>query len=150
MRGRWISVLIVVLMVIGICLAQTRPGHAVLRDAGLFQVPSSYTELAFTAPASLPSQLKSKKARIKVSFGIHNVSGSSQMYRWSIIMVRSGQSHLKASGDVSAIAHGRATIAKTVAIACIGGRLQVIVKLASPAESIDFWAACASHSGSAQ
>ena len=83
MGGRWISVLIVVLMVLGICLAQTRPGHAVLRDAGLFQVPSSYTELAFTAPASLPSKLKSKKARIKVSFGIHNVSGSSQMYHWS-------------------------------------------------------------------
>jgi len=131
------------LVVVSAGVAQTSAGHGLLKDVGLFQAPPSYTELAFTNPQSLPTQLSSEQASIPVSFGIHNVSGSSHTYRWSIELVRSGRSQLKAAGVVSAPAQGRATVDRTVAMPCVGGQLQVVARLASPAESIDLWVACA-------
>ena len=147
MKGRWSAVALVALVLLGAGLAQTRPGRVLLQSAGLRQVPASYKELALTAPSSLPVKLKSAHAPIEVSFGIHNVSVSPQTYRWSVTFVRSGRSHVKASGVIRAQVQGRATVAKTFATVCVGGRLQVVVRLAMPAESIDFWATCVSSSG---
>jgi hypothetical protein len=147
-RGRWRAIVLVDLVVLSVGLLQTSPGHALLRDTGLFEVPTSYTELAFTTPAGLPDQLASEHASIEVSFGIHNVSASARTYRWSIALVRSDKSQVKASGVVNAPAHGHATVGRTVATVCAGGRLQVVVRLASPAESIDFWATCLGHTRS--
>ena len=138
--------MLMALVMLSAGFAQTRQGHALLQGVGLYEAPTSYSELAFTAPGNLPRQLKSEHAPIGVSFGIHNVSGSSRTYRWSIVLARSGQSHVKASGVVSVPAQGRVTVARTVAMACAGGRLQVVVRLASPAESIDFWATCPAQS----
>jgi hypothetical protein len=123
-------------------LAQTGEGHAALQDLGLFQTPTSYTELAFTTPRDLPAQMQADHAPIKVSFGIHNVSGSSQDYHWSITLVQSAQRRVSASGVTSAQAQGRVTVARTVDASCSNGRLQVVVGLAAPAESINFWVTC--------
>jgi hypothetical protein len=144
MKGRWSAVALMALVLLGAGLAQTRPGRGLLQGAGLLQVPSSYTELAFTVPSNVPVKLKSRHALIGVSFGIHNVSDSQRTYRWTIIFVRSGRSHVKASGAVRAPGQGQALVAKNFATVCVGGRLQVVVQLAIPAESIDFWTTCAS------
>ena len=68
MRGRWSALGFAALVVLGVGLSQTSQGHALLKDTGLYQVPTSYTELSFTTPNSLPASLKSERAPIDVSF----------------------------------------------------------------------------------
>lgn len=142
MRSWWSAFVLVALVVVGAGLAQTRQGHVLLSDAGLYKVPTSYTELAFTAPDSIPDQLKSQRVPLGLSFWIHNASGSPRNYRWSIVTMRAGKSHVEATGVASTPGQGRVTVARTVVLACVGGRIQVVVRLAAPAESIDFWATC--------
>jgi hypothetical protein len=123
-------------------LAQTGSGHTLLRAAGLYEEPASYTELAFSTPGDLPSALAKPSASVKVSFGIHNVSDSPRSYDWSIALVHSGVSQVKASGAASTSAQGRTAVTKSVTAACSSGRVQVVVRLASPAQSISFWLTC--------
>lgn len=133
--------LIAVVAVI-VSLAQTGPGYALLKDAGLYKEPASYTELAFSAPANLPARLTSKETSVRLAFRIRNVSGSSRGYRWSVVLVHAGRSKVAASGAVAVPAQGQISVAKTLPLTCTGGRLQVIVRLADPRESVDFWATC--------
>lgn len=143
MRGRWSLLSLVALVVICVGLAQTSQGHALLRDAGLYEVPASYTELAFTDAGALPNTLTLAKKQVPVSFSVHNVSGSSQTYQWSIAVTRDGKSQVKAAGTVGVPAQGKATVTRSVTTACgTAPKVQVVVRLASPAESIDFWALC--------
>jgi hypothetical protein len=135
-------VLLVVMVLLCVGLAQTNQGHVLLSDVGLYEQPASYAELTFTAPGDLPSALPSSNSPIDVSFSIHNVSGAASAYQWSVILTKTGQSHVKASGTATAPAQGRVTVTKSVAMACVGGRLQVLVRLARPAESVDFWVTC--------
>ena len=130
-------------------LAQTGTGHAVLREAGLLQAQPDYTALAFTYPQSLPRQLRSEHASIDVSFGIHNITGSPRTYRWSIMLVRSGRTQLNFAGVLRIPDKGSSTVDRNIETSCVGGRLQVVVRLASPAESIDFWTACRPQARSA-
>ena len=135
-----IALIVLVLLCVG--LAQTSPGHVLLGDVGLYEQPASYTELAFTAPADLPTSLPTPNSPINVSFDIRNVSGTARAYQWSVVLTRNGQSHVKATGAVTAPAQGRVTVTKSVAMTCVAGRLQVQVRLASPAQSTDFWVTC--------
>jgi hypothetical protein len=147
MRG---LVLLVALVVLCVGLAQTSQGHVLLGDVGLYEQPASYTELTFTSPGDLPSALPSPNSPINVSFGIHNTSGAVRAYQWSIVLAKASQSNVKATGTVTAPAQGRVTVTKSVAMACVGGRLQVLVRLASPAESVDFWVTCPANARSAR
>lgn len=157
MRGRWSLLSLVALVVICVGLAQTSRGHALLSDAGLYKEPASYTELAFATPDALPDSLLSAKGaegqtkgRIPVSFSVRNVSGSSQAYQWSIT-VTGGKSQVKAAGTVGVPAQGKATITKSVTAACgTGPTLQVVVRLASSAESIDFLVSCPASTSAAK
>lgn len=143
MRRWWGAVVVVALVVLGAGLAQTGAGHTLLQAAGLYEAPSSYTELAFTDPANLPTRLKSEHASIHVSFSVHNVSNVSRAYDWSVEFVRSSHTHVGASGVATVLAQGRTVVARTVAVGCVvGGRLHVVVRLVSPSESIGFWATC--------
>lgn len=144
MRGRRGALGLTALVVLVVGLSQTSKGHALLQDTGLYQVPTSYTELSFTTPNSLPVSFEAERTSIDVSFLIHNVSGSRRTYDWSIVLVRSGQSHLETSGAADAPEQGYVKITRTVTMACVGGQLQVVVRLANPAESIDYWATCSS------
>lgn len=142
MRKGWSALISAALVVACVGLAQTGTGHAALREAGLLQAPPGYTALAFSHPQSLPTQLRSEHASIDVSFGIHNASGTPRTYRWSIVLVRSGRTHLKAAGVLRMSAEGSSSIDRIVTTSCMGGRLQVVVRLATPTESIEFWTAC--------
>jgi hypothetical protein len=141
-QGRSVFLLLIVLGVLGVGLAQTSRGHAVLGDMGLYETPPSYTELAFTNAGSLRNSLGSENGLIGVEFGIHNVSGRSRAYHWSIVAVQRGVSAVKAAGAVTVHSQGRATVSRNVALRCAAGREQVVVRLASPAESIDLWLTC--------
>lgn len=128
-------------------VAQTPAGHSALASAGLFNEPASYTSLAFAAPQSLPEQLQARHANLDASFRIHNSSGGSRSYQWSITVLRHGRARRVASGAVRVEPGSAATVARQVAISCAGGQLRVAVNLSRPAESIDFWTACAPGKG---
>ena len=127
---------------LALALAQTSPGHALLRKAGLYEEPAGYTSLAFTDPQSLPAQLSPVPSRVSVSFGISNGSADPRSYQWSVLLHRAGQVKHLAAGEVEVPAGESTTVAPVVTAACSAGQAQVSVQLAAPAESIAFWLAC--------
>ena len=148
-RGRWSLLSIAALVMVCAGLAQTSAGHAVLRETGLYKVPATYTELSFTNPGS--SALASVKGQVSVSFSVHNVSGLARSYQWSVAVARDGKSQVKAVGDVGVPAQGRTTVTKSVTEACATSPdFQVVVRLATPAESIDFWVLCPVNTSAAK
>lgn len=150
MRGWWSAFALIALAALIAGLAQTSEGHAVLRKAGLYATPVSYSELAFNDPGALPSVLAPGRSPVRVSFEIHNVSGGQRDYRWSIQLVRSGRRQLTASGTASVAASRYASVTRTVSVTCVNESIQMVIRLASPAESIDFWLSCPNHSRSAR
>ena len=130
------------LVVAVVGLAQTSPGHSLLREVGLYAEPATYTALAFTNPQSLPSHLSAAPAQVAVSFAVSNVSPDPHRYSWSIVLEAAGQTSRVAAGEVGVPAHGHATVTRTVTASCPGGQAVMAVRLAAPAESIDFRAAC--------
>lgn len=130
------------LVVAVVGLAQTSPGHSLLREVGLYAEPATYTALAFTNPQSLPSHLSAAPAQVAVSFAVSNVSPDPHSYSWSIVLEAAGQTSRVAAGEVGVPAHGHATVTRTVTASCPGGQAVMAVRLAAPAESIDFRAAC--------
>lgn len=142
MKGRWHLLLLVAAVLAFVSLAQTSQGHTLLADAGLYETPAVYTELAFSQPTALPTTLKEPGGDVTVSFGIHNVSATVRAYEWSIVVVHDGKSQVKASGTAPVPSQGRTSIARSVVAACASGQTQVVVRLAAPAESINFWMTC--------
>ena len=144
MKGRWHLLLLLVAVLACVNLAQTSQGHVLLADIGLYEAPATYSELAFSQPAALPGSLKEPGGDVKVSFDIHNVSNSERIYQWSIIVVNAGKSQIETTGNTPVSAQGRIGIAKSVMAACVSGRTEVFVRLATPApvESISFWMTC--------
>jgi hypothetical protein len=138
----WVALAVLVPIMAG--LAQTGAGHSALRAAGLAAPPASYVALSFTDPQALPAQLHSKVSTVKVSFVIHDTPGApvSRIYRWSVLVSQAGSTLPAAAGQVRVPAGGERTIRTTVLTTCTAPRLRLAVQLASPAESIDFWAAC--------
>lgn len=130
-------------------LAQTSAAHALLRKAGLYEPPASYTSLAFTDPQSLPSQLSPVPTRVSVSFGISNSSADPRTYHWSVVLQRTGRVNRLAAGEAEVPAGESATVAPIVSASCSAGQARMSVQLAAPAESITFWLACSPRTESA-
>jgi hypothetical protein len=142
MKNRWQLLSLLAAVLACTALAQTQPGHSLLRNVGLYETPAPYAELTFSKPGDLPTALTRPGESVRVSFGIHNVSGDARNYAWSIVLMHAGKNTVTASGSVQTPAQGRSAVAKSVVPACVSGRLQVVVRLASPAESISFWMTC--------
>lgn len=142
MKGRWYLTFLVVVILACLGLAQTQQGHVVLADVGLYETAAPSTALAFSEPMALPTALEKPNGAVNVSFGIHNASGDPRSYQWSVVLIHAGDSQVKASGSVLTPAQGRTVLTRSVAASCVGGRLQVVVRLVSPAESISFWMTC--------
>jgi hypothetical protein len=141
MKARWQLLLPTAFVLVGATLAQTQQGHMVLGAVGVYKTVS-YTELAFSDPMTLPRTLEKPHEDLNVSFGIHDVSADASSYAWSVVLIHGTESQVKASGNVLTAAQSRVTVTKSVAVSCTGGRLQVVVRLASPNESISFWVTC--------
>jgi hypothetical protein len=123
-------------------LAQTPPGYSLLRDTGLVGPAPSYTSLYFSDPGGLPSTVPSGHVALTVPFSVHNASSSSASYQWAIQVVHGNQRTTAASGTLTVPARGTTPESSQIAALCPSGELQVVVRLAAPAESIDFRAAC--------
>jgi hypothetical protein len=122
-------------------LAQTGPGHSAVGGLGFSSQADRFTELAFAAPARLPSRVPAGTSRVALGFDLHNAERRATSYRWSI--VQDGGTVL-ASGRLQLASGARAGIDRTVSVRCVPGRrIRVAVRLASPAQSIGFWTRCA-------
>lgn len=130
-----------VLAVVG--LAQTPVGRAALRGAGLDQAPTAYTALSFTRPQSLPAQLPDQHLTLRVAFTIRNVSGGTRGYRWSLTAAQAGRPVGRGATGTTSLAPGAtAILSPALPLTCTRGQLRVTVRLASPAETIDFLTRC--------
>jgi hypothetical protein len=137
-----IAVAIVAVLALALSLAQTAAGRSVLQAAGLYRGPSAYTSLAFSNPQSLPASLPATGTERAVSFVISNVSTSPHRYQWSVFLNQRGHASRLAAGGTQVPADGHAAVSRRVTVSCSGGRARLVVKLADPAESVDFWTAC--------
>jgi hypothetical protein len=134
------------MLVTAASLAQTPTGHSVLRRAGLETTPPTYTALSFARPQSLPTRLPAPRTSLRVPFTIRNDSPGTQSYQWSLKATRIGNAGGLSARSVSgttALAPG-ATVAMDPALPliCHGGQIRITIRLASPAESIDFLSRC--------
>jgi hypothetical protein len=140
----WRAAALVALVALAAGLGQTAIGHQVLRKTGLFEEQAGYTSLAFQDPGFLVEQLSSERESVDVSFVIHNATSTPRSYLWSEFVAQGGRSRRVAAGAVRVAAERETAITRLQELSCTRGRVQVIVKLASPAESIDAWMACSS------
>lgn len=122
-------------------LLQTGNGYSFLQKIGFSGAAASYTSLAFTDPQSLPTHL-SRSIRMRLSFDVTNTSAGPRGYHWSLMLQRAGRDKRLAAGEINVPAGNRLTVARTVRASCTKGRARMIVRLAAPAESIDFWMDC--------
>jgi hypothetical protein len=125
-----------------ITLAQTPAGHSVLRLTGLEQSPTAYSALYFTDPGGLPATLPSGHVALNVSFTVHNASQHANSYQWTVQLVQGEKTQSAASGTLAIPAGGTRAENSPVTALCPSGALEVVVRLAAPAESIHFRAAC--------
>ena len=123
-------------------LAQTPPGRSLLRLTGLSRPPTSYSTLYFTDPGGLPARVPAGHVRLGVSFAVHNATQSSNTYRWTLQLVQGRNARSAAEGTATIPQGGTMTVSRQVAGLCRTGTLEVVVRLATPAESIHFRAAC--------
>jgi hypothetical protein len=144
LAGWWGAVALIAGVAVAATLAQTSAGHAMLRKAGLFEAPESSTSLAFMQPRSLPEQLGSARATVRVSFVIHNAGGPSRDYQWSLLVAQGGQTRRVNEGAIRVASGQTAAVTRSAEIFCTRGQVQIVVNLARPAESIDAWTACRS------
>lgn len=143
-RWRGLATLVAV-VALAAGISQTTAGHTILREAGLFEEPASYTSLAFQYPQRLQEQLSAKRANVGVSFVIRNAGSTPGDYQWSMLLVQGSRTSLVAAGSVG-LAPGRETaITRFAKISCTQGRARIVVSLARPAEYIDAMMACAPH-----
>jgi hypothetical protein len=142
LKGRWSLLMLAILALLCVGAAQTSPGHSVLVGLGLTETQPSYTELAFTNAGSLQNSVASLQAPVTVSFDIHNVSAWARSYQWSIVAEHGSTNEGSLSGNATVAAQGRQSFVENVQVTCPSGRVQMILKLASPAESLNFWVAC--------
>jgi hypothetical protein len=135
-----VALLVAIVAVAG--FAQTAAGQSLMRSAGLVRAPGAGTALSFTDPGALPTSLPAGHVGLTVSFAIHNASGSAASYRWTVEVVY-GKKHVRAaSGQTDIVANGTKAETRQVTTFCPRGQLEVVVRLAAPAESIHFRAAC--------
>jgi hypothetical protein len=138
----WGVVILIAVIILAACLAQTSPGHAMLRRVGLLKQSADYTSLAFLSPRQVPTQLSAKKRNVGVSFTIRNASRMSYDYQWSILLVQGSRTNHISAGSVRVASNREVTIRKSASISCAPGQARIVVSLAHPAEFIDAWVAC--------
>ena len=131
----------------GAAVAQTGPGHQVLRAAGLYEAPASFTSLSFANPARLPLQLTSTRTTIETSFVITNSSPLARKYQWRVLLVRG--TTVAEAGSGTTVVRGRASVSvqQETSVNCAAGRVGLKVQLREPAESIEAWMACSPGEG---
>ena len=142
-RRRMLSTLgLVAALAVIVALAQTSPGHSLMRLTGLTKAPAGYTALSFTNTGGLPATVPEGHVGLDVSFTIHNATQSAATYRWAVRLVHGSKSQSGARGTVTVDAGDAKAENTPVSTVCDSGTLEVIVTLTAPSESIHFRTAC--------
>jgi hypothetical protein len=136
------AISLISVVVAAAAIGQTSTGQEILQRAGLSAASSGYTSLSFLHPLSLPQSLTRKRQEVQVSFVIGDHDSASQSYQWSLHLLQQGSAREAGSGQIKLNPEQTETIDKSVSISCGEGRVQIVVELAHPAESIDAWAVC--------
>lgn len=123
-------------------LAQTPPGSFMLRETGLVKPAPTYTSLYFSDPNTLLTKLPFGHFSVDVPFSVHNASNTTVTYQWTIQTVVGQKSTRVASGHITEAPNTTYSRNETVTGLCLSRELVIIVKLAKPAQSIDFRAVC--------
>jgi hypothetical protein len=123
-------------------LAQTSPGSSVLRDTGLVKPAPAYTSLFFSDPNALLTKVPFGHFSVDVPFSIHNASQATVTYQWTVQTVIGGKSARISGGSITEPPNTTFSRNVTVIGLCQAKELAVVVKLAKPAESIDYRAIC--------
>lgn len=144
-RLQWLAVAALVaagLAAIGV--AQTAAGRSVLRSAGLAGSPPRYTELAFANPGRLPYELLQSRGRVRAGVLVHNMEGSTRLYRWRAVEERPARGTVKLdSGRVQVAPEGWARIGPRLRVICAGSeRVHIRIALDNPPRSVGFWIEC--------
>ncbi|MQY02888.1 hypothetical protein [Actinomadura macrotermitis] len=126
-RRSYFLLLIAVVLIGG--LAQTPPGQAALRAAGVAGGPGPYSELAFPAPEQLPRELVSGAEGASVAFSIRNVTGATHTYRWTVSLDSAGRSRPVAQGTTPLVDRATTVVTPKVTVACAPGPVSVTVRL---------------------
>lgn len=142
-RRSYIVLLIVLLVATG--FSQTPPGRALLRSAGLAGPAGAYSELAFTAPEDLPRELSPGAVLPPLPFMVHNLTGDTRTYHWTVELAGSGGTRQAAAGQATLLDGGSITITPEGRVSCSAGPVQVTVRL-DRHRSIGYRAACVSGS----
>jgi hypothetical protein len=132
---------LVVLLLIGLGLAQTGPGSTLLRAMGIGSPSEPYTELAFADPANpgVPTPL----AYVRVRFWVHNVEGTAQTYRWTATTQAPGHAPMAATTGILALADGEsATVTTRIPARCSASSSRISVSLGGAHQTISFWQSC--------
>jgi hypothetical protein len=146
MAKGWRALVLVVVVAFAVEIAQTSPGHALLQKAGLVKAPN-YTALSFVQPQLLPTQLPARHSSVNVSFVIRNATASPHAYNWQVQLVRGKRTTSAASARTLVPAGASTIVANTIRTSCVGGKIDFVIKLAVPAESINFRSACRPRGG---
>ena len=137
-RVMWRAALtVLVLIATAVGLAQTGAGLTLLRHAGLFEQPVSYTALAFQHPQSLPA-LTSRRAAVPVSFVISNAGDTARTYQWTLSVVQGTLTRRAAAGSIQLAAGRRAALTQVAHVVCTQKQEQVrlVVSVTRPSPSM--------------
>lgn len=140
-RRSYIALLIVLLAATG--FAQTTPGQDLLRSAGVTGATGAYSGLAFGSPAELPRKLLPGADLPPLPFIVHNATGSTRTYHWTVELAGSGEERRVAAGQATLVDGGSIVITPKGRVSCTGGPVRVSVRL-DRRHSIDYHATCAS------
>jgi len=101
--------------------------------------PERYSELYFTSPSNLPSQVKAGQA-LPVSFTLHNVESEQYSYTYTIdFTTSSGKTTVLSRGSLTLDNNAVAHISQSEHLPTFTGRGEVSVIIANQPESIHFW-----------
>lgn len=140
--GNWRLAALAVGILTIVALAQTPLGRTAMNWTGVAKPPVAYSELYFTNSSTWPSQIPPGHFLLPVSFAVHNATQATKAYHWTIQTVTQTKVVRVVSGQFSLPAGARTVTQQLVTGTCVKSSLQVVVGLASPAESIVLRTAC--------
>jgi hypothetical protein len=137
---------VLVLVLVGLGVAQTSPGGRLLHALGISSPSEPYTELAFVTPASPGTPAPA--ATVRVAFWVHNVEGGAHTYRWTATTQAPSRAPIVAASGGLTLADGEVdTINLRIATGCAGSRSRISVSLSSASldgvhQTIGFFLPC--------
>jgi hypothetical protein len=138
-------VAILLMVFVGLGVAQTSPGGRLLHALGISSPSEPYTELALVNPASPGTPAPG--ATVSFAFWVHNVEGSAHMYTWRATTQAPRRAPIVAASGHLTLANGASdTVALRIPTGCVGSQSRINVSLGGAHQTIGFFVRCPSGS----